>query len=237
MTNLTDELRSLFFSIQERLMPTVSIEIGAWRAEFSHEMKTRLPEIDAWAFEANEHNYKANVMAAYKAGVHYTNLAVTNFSGRTRFMMQEKTLDGKVYGKEIGNNSLLQRTEGNIVYHAPHVVCTTMDSFFVDQERVTASDQVCLWVDVEGASKEVLTASNALLKQTQSVFIEVEHYPFWDDQWLFTDVDSFMSNAGFTAIAHDNEYENQNNYIYLKSDMLNHNGVSKLIAEWYNNHV
>lgn len=233
MTNLTEELRELHIALQLVLRPTVSIEVGAWQAEFSHEIKNKLPEIDAWAFEANEYNYKANVANAYKAGVHYTNMAITNFSGTTRFMMQEQTLDGRVYGKEIGNNSLLQRTEGNIIYHAPHVVCTTLDAFFIESERVTATDRICLWIDVEGASKEVLTASKTLLSQTQSVFIEVEHTPFWDDQWLFNDVDKFMREYGFESIAHDNQTELQNNHLYLKTELINHIKVNELITSWY----
>ena len=232
MTNLTEELRELHIAIQQVLQPTVSIEIGAWEAEFSHEIKNKLPDIDAWAFEANEHNYKANVGKAYKAGVHYTHLAIADFTGATRFMMQERTLDGRVYGKEIGNNSLLQRTEGNIVYHAPRVGCTTLDTFFVDSERITATDRICLWIDVEGASKQVLSKSNALLSQTVSVFIEVEHKPFWDDQWLFEDVDKFLSSHGFVSIAHDNQTEFQNNHLYVKKEHISHIEVNKLITLW-----
>lgn len=232
MSNLTEELCELHVAIQLLLQPTVSIEVGAWRAEFSQEIKSKLPDIDAWAFEANEHNYKANVASAYKAGVHYTHLAVTNYVGMTRFMMQERTLDGRAYGKEIGNNSLLQRTEGNIVYHAPQVGCTALDAFFIDSERVTATDRICLWIDVEGASKEVLTASNMLLNQVQSVFIEVEHKPFWDHQWLFKDVDQFLRERGFVPVAHDNQTEFQNNYLYLKTELIDHNEVDTLLTSW-----
>lgn len=232
-SDLTVELCELFLSIQRALLPTVSIEVGAWQAEFSHEIKSQMPDIDAWAFEANEHNYKANVGNAYKAGIHYTHVAVTDHCGTTRFMMQEKTLDGKVYGKEIGNNSVLIRNEGNIVYHAPKVICTTLDSFFVDQERITATDRICLWIDVEGASKEVLTTSNAVLKQTQSVFIEVEHYPFWKDQWLSDQVDAFMRANDFISVANDNQQKYQNNHIYLKASLINHTEINDILATWH----
>ena len=233
MTNLTARLQELFHTLQDELSPDVSVEAGAWRAEFSRELKRRHPEIRSWAFEANKYNHEENVSAVIADGVNYVHSAVTNKVGTTRFLLQEmRKSDGARYQKEIGNNSLLIRNDDDVLYSAPTVMCTSLDAFFIDNDRIQDDERACLWIDVEGASKEVLEGSLAFLNQVDSIFIEVEEIQYWHEQWLNTDVDSFMQKHGFTAIARDTEYAHQYNVIYLNNKHLEDQKIKNLYENW-----
>jgi hypothetical protein len=118
------------------------------------------------------------------------------------------------------------------LYSAPKVDCNTLDGFFIDSGILNSSDTVCMWIDVEGAIEQVLSNSSKILKQVDSIFIEAEHFKFWQDQWLAEDVIKFLVSQDFFPIARDYEYEKQNNYIFIKSKLMNNNKILELVQNW-----
>ena len=234
---LIDELIDLFFLIQEEVKPKISIEVGANSAEFSKKIKQNQTDIKSWAFEANPYVHKHYADSLQNAGVEYINAAITNKIGKTRFLIQEAYLnngewDGKRINRIIGNNSLLIRDQDDVLYSAPKIDCHTLDGFFIDSGILNSNDTVCIWIDVEGATEQVLSSSNKTLKQADSIFIEVEDFKFWQDQWLAEDVIKFLVSQDFVPIARDYEYEKQNNYIFIKSKLMNNNKILGLVENW-----
>ena len=234
---LVDELVDLFFLIQEEVRPKISIEVGANSAEFSKKIKQDHTNIKSWAFEANPYVHKHYADSLQDAGVEYINSAITNKIGKTRFLIQEGYLnngewDGKRINRIIGNNSLLIRDQDDVLYSAPKIDCNTLDGLFIDSGILNSNDTVCMWIDVEGATEQVLSNSNKTLKQSDSIFIEVEDFKFWQDQWLAEDVIEFLVSQDFVPIARDYEYEKQNNYIFIKSKLMNNNKILNLVESW-----
>lgn len=234
---LVDELVDLFFLIQKEIKPKISIEVGANSAEFSKKIKQDNTNIKSWAFEANPYVHKHYADSLQNAGVEYINAAITNKIGKTRFLIQEAYLnngewDGKRINRIIGNNSLLIRDQDDVLYSAPKIDCNTLDGFFIDSGILNSNDTVCMWIDVEGATEQVLGNSNKTLKQTDSIFIEVEDFKFWQDQWLAEDVIEFLVSQDFIPIARDYEYEKQNNYIFIKSKLMNNNKILSFVENW-----
>ena len=234
---LVDELVDLFFLIQEEVKPKISIEVGANSAEFSKKIKQDQTDIKSWAFEANPYVHKHYADSLQNAGVEYINAAITNKIGKTRFLIQEAYLnngewDGKRINRLIGNNSLLIRNQDDVLYSAPKVDCNTLDGFFIDSGILNSSDTVCMWIDVEGAIEQVFSNSSKILKQVDSIFIEAEDFKFWQDQWLAEDVIKFLVSQDFVPIARDYEYEKQNNYIFIKSKLMNNNKILGLVENW-----
>jgi FkbM family methyltransferase len=234
---LVDELGELFFLIQKETKPKTSIEVGANSAEFSQKIIQDYPNISSWAFEANPYVHKHYENSLQNLGVKYLNTAITNKIGETRFLIQEAYLnngewDGKRINRLIGNNSLLIRNQDDVLYSAPKVDCNTLDGFFIDSGILNSSDTVCMWIDVEGAIEQVLSNSTKILKQVDSIFIEAEHFKFWQDQWLAGDVIKFLVSQDFVPIARDYEYEKQNNYIFIKSKLMDNNKILNLVQNW-----
>jgi FkbM family methyltransferase len=236
---LVDELVDLFFLIQEEVKPKISIEVGANSAEFSKKIKQNQTDTKSWAFEANPYVHKHYADSLQNAGVEYINAAITNKIGKTRFLIQEAYLnngewDGKRINRIIGNNSLLIRDQDDVLYSAPKIDCHTLDGFFIDSGILNSNDTVCIWIDVEGATEQVLSSSNKTLKQADSIFIEVEDFKFWQDQWLAEDVIKFLVSQDFVPIARDYEYEKQNNYIFIKSKLMDNNNILNFVQNWQN---
>ena len=236
---LVDEMVDLFFLIQEEVKPKISIEVGANSAEFSKKIKQDQTDIKSWAFEANPYVHKHYADSLQNAGVEYINAAITNKIGKTRFLIQEAYLnngewDGKRINRIIGNNSLLIRDQDDVLYSAPKIDCHTLDGFFIDSGILNSNDTVCIWIDVEGATEQVLSSSNKTLKQADSIFIEVEDFKFWQDQWLAEDVIKFLVSQDFVPIARDYEYEKQNNYIFIKSKLMDNNNILNFVQNWQN---
>lgn len=213
-------LSSLFLDIQQILNPNISIEVGAHSAEFSQQIISRHPQITSWAFEANKNVYDLYCSNVRSHGIKYLNIAVSDDFGMREFKVSTFHNDEKI-DPTVGYNSLYEKLESGWEYLTESVESVSLDGFFIENQAVAINDRVCLWIDVEGASREVLLGAKDILSITQSIFIEVEHKTHWVNQWLFSDVDTFLYSSGFIAIARDNEYGSigQNNVIYIKRNI------------------
>ena len=231
MTNLVKELRSFYLDLQKILKPNVSVEVGAFKAEFSTQMRKISPMSECFAFEANKFNYEDSRQNVLSYGVNYINLAITDYVGEVEFLIQEGFLNGVHYEKDPGNNSILKRSDNNIYYSKHTVACTKLDAFFEDS--INKKNTFCLWIDAEGASKQVLMGAERFLNSVQSIFIEVEHERFWKEQWLANDVNDVLSEHNFVHVAHDTEYINQNNAVYLRSDLFDNKEIVRVLNRWY----
>jgi FkbM family methyltransferase len=207
-----DRLRSVFFDLQEEIRPDLFVEVGAYDAITSIHMRSILPAARIVAFEANPSNHKhfsespdydyASEMVEYVAS------AVSDVVGQKTFKMMGRN--------DLGlskKSSLLNRTDASRKYEDVEVPCTTLDSYFSDSHHKTSS----LWIDVEGASREVLKGASRVLDTAQSVLIEVEDIQYWQGQWLAADVISFMEGRGFRQAGRDFEYAHQYNILFARA--------------------
>jgi FkbM family methyltransferase len=199
-----NDLINLFFKIQQYIRPEVSIEIGAYEATFSKKMIDIVPNGNVWAFEASPYVYQ-NFYPINN--VNYLNKAISNTNDIIKFQIQS---DSDLV--TTANNSIINRNEDkNYLYI--DVESVTLDSMFKEYKNI------CLWIDCEGANKQVLEGSVDILKNVSSIFIEVEEYEFWKDQWLYNDVYQFLKDNDFILLDKDNEYgSSQYNCIFIKKN-------------------
>ena len=203
------ELSKYFYELQGRIKPNVIIEVGAYDATFSKSIVANYPDIVSWAFEANRHNYQTYSLEALADGVKYVYSAVSSEVGEVPFYYQNEM------PSTVGNNSILLRLDS--LQYGEIVPATTLDDFFIESGLLNKDDSVSLWIDVEGASREVLMKSELILKQTKSILIEVEHDEVWSSQWKSQDVVEFLTSRGFTLTGRDKEYYPlQENFLFIK---------------------
>lgn len=218
-----------YYQLQKILKSNCFFEIGAFEADFSRMMKNLFPDSKVYAFEASPYcydNYKD-----LNSSIEYLNLAISDKEGEIYFSLQDKNIsDQSEIEKVRGNNSILDRNDDTISYKKINVKSTTFDSF-IEKESLTTSS-FSLWVDVEGANKNVLKGSEKYLKNVQSILIEVEDYEYWKDQWLSKDVDQFLQNFGFFPIARDFEDNNQYNIVYINQLLLGDVNLEIQIKNW-----
>lgn len=200
-----DKSMSYFVGIQENLKPTLSIEVGAYDADYSKLMiKNNIP---IYAFEASTPVYDR--FKDSLANINYINAAIADYDGEVQFNF--------IVGEEpssIGHNGI--KTGRWKVANTTTVQCYSLDSYFQDIK----DQNIALWIDCEGANKEVLEGAKNLLEQVSSIYIEVEHTQLWKDIWTRADVISYLNGKGFDMIKEYPAYPNQTNCIFIKKSLV-----------------
>lgn len=199
-TLLSVDLSNKFIEMQKEINPDIYIEVGAHDAEFSKVIAETSTSSPIWAFEASPYVFdKYNPID----GVNYINKAISDKTGSIDFEIQSDVELAAV------NNSIKKRNQEKS-YNYISVESVTLDSLFKEFKNI------CLWIDCEGANREVLLGASEILPNVSSIFIEVEEVEFWKDQWLDADVVSYLESFGFEMIARDSQYNNQYNCIFVK---------------------
>lgn len=204
-------LSMFFHDLVDLLQPQLFVEAGAYRADASRHVKSRHPACRVVAFEANPYNHREYVdsLGFAEAGIDYLHHAVTDGAGPVTFNLRRRVA-GEEMRAVTGNSSILKRADHDVEYEEITVEGVTLDGFFTD-----APDRVALWVDVEGASRQVLNGGSALIRRTDLLLIEVEERTMWDGQWLGLDVIDFLLEHDMVPVSRDIEYERQHNLLFV----------------------
>jgi FkbM family methyltransferase len=198
-------LSEQFFKMQKDIKPDYCIELGAHAAEFSLSMSKEL-KIPATAFEAGPEIYKMYKKQIDNVLIDYVNYAASDIDGEIDFMIHDDALHG--------NNSILKRNGYEEMKKTHKVKSYKIDTYFKNVEFQNA----CLWIDVEGANKNVLLGGVETLKRVSSIFIETEDISYWDNQWLTSDVIEFLNTQGFVLKSSEKVYAAQQNLIFIKKE-------------------
>jgi len=214
-SNSAAVVSSYFHELVDLSHPALFVEAGAYRAEASRRTREKHPDCRVVAFEANPYNHEKYVdeLGFADLGIEYLNLALTESAGPVTFHLRSRQ-DGQDLRKTTGNSSLLRMKGTDTEYEEISVDGVTLDGFFAD-----SSAPVCLWIDVEGASRQVLHGARDLLARTELVLIEVEEVFRWEDQWRSLDVIEFFLEAGFLPLTRDAEYNQHYNIIFVRADV------------------
>jgi FkbM family methyltransferase len=217
----------VFMSLCAKLKPTVTLEIGAFEASFSREMKRRLPDARVVAYEANpfvHQHFRDDVVGA---GVEYEHKAAGITSGSLEFLVPKDYRGSE--RDAINQMSSLKTNLSTDEHEQVSVPAVRIDDEFpdLDKERFVA------WIDVEGAAEEVLKGAERVLSRTMAVYVEVETRPIWAGQWLDTDVAKFLLERGFVLIGRDMLKPNQFNLVFVHRSVVKRPLVARHAARIY----
>ena len=224
------ELVSLFMNVQRALKPQVSLEIGAYEAGFSQNVRKLLPATAVFAFEANPHNFEQwrSTIDYQSLNIEYLNYAVADKRGEIEFHLQ-KTVAGATVEPGLRNNSIMMRRNADTTYETVLVPSISVGDFF--NERGLRGKSATAWIDVEGAAKHVLSGMDAVLPQFTGILMEVEDRMYWEGQWHATDVIEFFTTRGFVPIARDFQFQFQYNVIFMPVTALANEDVLKVLEK------
>ena len=213
-------LDKIFFSLTTEYLPcTWFVEAGAFEASISMMVKSKLPNCNVYAFEANPDNY--NHFKENLSRVNYIQLAISDHVGKVIFKQQALGANGMVFSKIRGNNGLKLRTlDKETQYNDIEVPCTTLNDFFGD--KLNEKDIVGMWVDLEGTAYEAFTAATKILDRVSFLKVEVEDKQYWEDQKLSQDVVNFLSLHGMVPVIRDFEARTvlQYNILFCNSKLV-----------------
>jgi FkbM family methyltransferase len=226
------DLAKFYLTLQAALQSTVVVEVGAFSAAFSRDVRTLQPDARVVAFEANPYNHSqfASEHGFEQLGIEYLLRAVSDRDGTTEFLLHTSVGDVQI-PQVAANHSLLRRTEPKVKYEKAVVETVRLDTYFADELKTDAT--FSLWVDVEGATRSAFAGASGVLAKTQSIMIEVEEHAFWKNQWLFRDVHQHLGERGFRAVARDFEQPFQFNVVFVHESRLSEARVMDAIVYHY----
>ena len=108
-----------------------------------------------------------------------------------------RVVDGRM--SSDGQGSMLVSTRSKVGTTPVEVASSRIDSFFPPD----SFGRCALWIDVEGASREVLTGASGILHKVDAMFVEVEDRETWKGQWLGKDVRAFLLDHDIIAVGRD----------------------------------
>lgn len=208
-------LVELFFGMVRIIQPKLFIEAGAKMADTSIRARGFLPNARIVAFEASPINYEmySKTQPHAKNRVEYVHYALSDQEGSIEFNMRVAA-GGKAIPGNSGANSILVRSDASTEYQKVKVPTKRLDDYFPDIENCA------LWVDVEGASKQVLSGAAKTLSKAVVAIVEVEDYEIWAGQWRADKVIGAMWDAGLIPIARDFEFKGQYNIVFLRREVF-----------------
>jgi FkbM family methyltransferase len=225
----TKLLENLYININKFLQPNIYFEIGAHQATFSKTISSSQPKAKIYAFEANPYvyeNFKDDIIHNFK-NIQYIHSAISNMNGMIDFHVLKK-INQTEYSQKRGYHSIFRRSEGG-EYEVIKIPSRKL-SDFIKTKKLSGSFSA--WIDVEGAQKEVLQSMGHFLNQFACIYIEVEDFQKWQEQWISFDVIKFLIINGFIPIARDFEYEMQYNIIFIKNYLMDHPWIKKLFVDY-----
>lgn len=199
------ELLHIFLKLSELIQPDLSIEVGGYDSVYSQEISKYDFCEKVYAYEANPYTYD-NFKNLFSEKVNYINLAISDFEGKSKIgieTMKEPT-QGHYSIKEKNNKPEIE----NYV---------EVDTNSLDNLHKINNEKIALWIDCEGANKEVLIGGSNLLKNTEIILIETELKEIWSNQWTHEDVVKFLKENDFFVYKYKNAYINQANVILLRN--------------------
>jgi FkbM family methyltransferase len=205
------------------------VEAGAYQGDTSRLVESILPNAKIYAFEANPYNYEQFKPLFESSAVNYVHLAVSDKNDTVTFKVQ-KNNNGIDLPPVKGNDSILLRTEPNVVYEEFVVPCVTIDHYLADKIKTT--DSAAMWVDLEGAAYQALQGAVHVLPQVDVIKIEVETHQYWENQKLDHDVKKFLSQFGFFPVLRDFEYANQYNILFCKQHVIEKQEFITLVEQY-----
>lgn len=202
------------------LKPSCAIEIGAHEAGFSARLRRHLPDLDIIAFEANPDVHALHLPRLAPLGIDYRLQAVSSEAGRVRFRVPVVRGTTKM---TMGSLMNFGDASGYSVEH--EVDAITLDSL----ERRDAA----LWIDVEGAIKQVLDGGEQTLRSALCVQVEMETQERWPGQMTDQAVIARMAQFGLTPVARDLARNWQYNAVFVRNALRYDPRVQRFRARYF----
>jgi len=224
------DLAELFKYLVIHTKPDRFLEVGSFDAAFSRLCKKNLSNCIFDAYEANPYNYENFRLQVNADSVNYIHQAIGDYDGEVTFKVQ-KNIGDQPISKVIGNNSILSRNQDDVVYEDVVVNINKIDTLY--GSKLKKDDRLAMWVDVEGFAFHVFLGAASVLNQTDLILVEVEDYPFWEDQKLSSDIIKHLSNIGFLPVARDFEYNTQYNIVFMRAEAMQNFLVKFCLSNFY----
>ncbi|MDE3796997.1 FkbM family methyltransferase [Sinorhizobium meliloti] len=196
---ITAALEAVVLEIVAREKPSLVLEIGAHRAEFSRQAKLRSPDSSCIAFEGHPKVFERFAEEVKSASVDYRHLCISDARKELDFLVpvyMEQEMDNMGSIMPYNENLALENSK----HETYKVAADTLDGFLGRD----AKKSKLIWIDVEGAAGVILQGAKKSLANCVAVYLEVETETRWEGQSsLDTDIHDILTKRGFVPVLRD----------------------------------
>lgn len=221
---LDRRVRRFFKHVCTEVDPTLSIELGAHEAAFSSWAKVTFPDARCLAFEANPYVHEKHAERLATEGVDYQQAAVAATNGTVTLNIPTRIGDRHLELDRYVASLAIQAEDAD--HKAVDVPAVRLDDFLT----VAPQDRVVAWIDVEGASDQVLPGGSEVLARAAAVYIEVEDTCRWQGQWLDVDVARYFEDLGKVPVMRDIQRTGQYNVVFVDQELAGREEISQRAA-------
>lgn len=168
------------------------IDVGSFTGSFAYAIRHILPQVQIYSFEPLQDNYLQLVKNLSPLG-HFQafNTALGEQEGELQFNRSDFSPSSSAL--EMGE---LHRQAFPHSAHSTRisVPVARLDDFL---EKMILTPPVFLKIDVQGFEDSVLRGAGQVLKQVDTLEIEVSYQPLYSGQVLFRDIYQMLLEAGF----------------------------------------
>lgn len=199
------------FPLLEKLLPADAtiVEAGAYDGRDTKKLSTIFPQAKIHAFEPVPEIFaELAAQTASFANINRYQLALSNKTGTTTFYVSEHP---KKPGKICQAGTVMapkeRLTKSPIFYPRTIAVPTITLDTWAEENGISKVD--FMWLDLQGHELAVLKEATQLLTATSLIYIEVNFIEAYQEQPSAHEIDAWLNNKGFKAIARDFEDKNQ----------------------------
>jgi FkbM family methyltransferase len=187
--------------------PKLVVDVGSQHGDTTMGYLQRFPQVRAYAFEADEDNFRRTQakLAPYGERVQLSPVAVSDVSGSVTFNVNSH--DGTHSVLDIGE-------ERYFAAYVEAVEKRTVPAVRLDDVFGSSSDTIdLLHMDIQGGELAALRGAANLLRdrRIRAIYCEVEIYPLYKGQPLLWDIGAFLHARGFKFYSFYDRYYHPNN--------------------------
>jgi FkbM family methyltransferase len=217
LVNFYNAIDSKFKSIED---VSVIFDIGSLHCLESVEFSKKFIKANVYAFEANKTSYQVcleNTEGIDRIAV--TNKCINDYDGICKFYPIDPSRTVTPWFDGNRGASSMFKANGAVDHIEKYVQdeidmeCIRLESFCKENkiEKVDA-----IWMDLQGAELLALKGLGPILDTVQVIQTELEMNPMYENQCLFNDVNTFLTEKGFYKIDGNTEAEFGADFIYIR---------------------
>lgn len=220
----------LFNLLLKYTKPDLVCDVGAMDGSDALRFQKMLPRSKVVLFEANKHNYNSiNHNPVFKKQkIQAFNEIVSNVNGTQYFHMVKMSEIGGTDQHLRGMSSTLLRKEDTEAVEHIELKSVRLDTKI---NRMGTFDNIALWIDVEGATYEVLESLSGVRQQVNLIHAEVETKTVWKGQKLKHEVEQLAADMGYVVIGHGRN-EIQHDIILMNRSYLERSSFMINLLVW-----
>lgn len=202
---MTPEEQKAISGILKRCQHPVIVELGAYGGEDSQAMREMCGQQHALNVIVEPDHRNMEIIRQYRRGVMtvLVEAAIADYTGMIQF---HTSVDPRCEGGRSGSGSIRlpyvhQKIFPDIKFPieaSRHTPCWSLDHLFMSLIDTVRTDVDLLWVDIQGAERDMIAGGQMALDHTRWLFIEAEQTELYEGQALREELLSLL--PGFRVI-------------------------------------